>query len=185
MDGTAAQNAVEDSLGCHGSHVIVRIEAKPSTHLNLGLIDHVEHVLRSSGEPRKLQKRVVNVLIECAQNLYHHDVDMDFGGTTSIEVGKTAVGYCIVSSNQVRTEKLKLLKKRLSFIAEKSPAELRKLQLNVMQCDPESEKGAGLGLIDIARRSQNKVKYQLTTVSDELSQFTLQVTIPFGTDKAR
>lgn len=169
---------------CEYANVIVRMEAKPSTYLNLGLIEHVESVLRSSGEARRVQKRVVNVLIECAQNVFHHDPGAE-SGLTYIAIGKIPTGYCIVSSNQVRNEKLSLLKRRLSHIGRKSVDELRKLQMDVMQCDPESEKGAGLGLIDIARRSQNMIRYQLTTVSDELSEFTLQVTVPNSIQKAQ
>ena len=93
--------------------------------------------------------------------------------------------FFIQTRNAIKNENVKRIKDRLDHLNTLDKQQLRQLHKEVMQGEndnPES-KGAGLGLIEIARRATEPIGYTFEPVNDNLSSFTMYVVIEQGVSK--
>jgi len=148
----------------------------------LGVVEtKLDHVIDKS----ITKKKIYNVLVESLQNLYHHvdDLPGDFNSGLDIHFGIFVVSknneqYEIQTGNFIRNNKIKSLKERLDKIKSLSKDELKELYKFVLNNQKFSDKGGGgLGLIDIARRTDGNVDYQFKDYNPDFSFFTLNIKI--------
>jgi len=133
----------------------------------------------------KKKKRVYNILVECFQNLYHHIEEI--GDTEElIKHQKTALimikhedgVFMVRTGNFLDKEAIPSIKDKLDIVNKMSSEELRELYRDTLNNENRSEKGtAGLGFIDIARKSRNKLEYNFIDVTDRIGFFCLNVVI--------
>lgn len=129
-----------------------------------------------------IRKKIYNVMVECLQNLYHH-VDKISPSESEPKMGafilsKTNDGYRIATGNLVRNDKSAVIKEKIDKINSLSKEELKEFYKFVLNNQIFSEKGGGgLGLIDIARKTGNKLIYEFTPYNDEYSFFNLSVLV--------
>ena len=82
----------------------------------------------------------------------------------------------IFSSNVVDLSSYSILKDKLKDINEKDPDDLKKLYLEILKAGVFGEKGgAGLGLLQMARRSSNPIQYNFSPVNEESKLFQYQL----------
>ncbi|MDF2564028.1 MAG: hypothetical protein K0Q53_423 [Massilibacillus sp.] len=95
-----------------------------------------------------------------------------------VAIGKDAEGYFVSSGNMLTTTDVELLKDKLAVITSLDKIGLKKLYKEQIKktLDPEST-GAGLGLIDMARRASGKLQYSIQDIDEQLSFFTLKVQV--------
>ncbi|HOM90289.1 MAG TPA: SiaB family protein kinase, partial [Bacteroidia bacterium] len=87
-------------------------------------------------------------------------------------------GYRIITGNYIKKEESEDLKSKLEKINSMNTEELRAYYLETLSTTELSQKGgAGLGMIDIARKSGHKIVYSFDGVTDTVNFFTLEVTI--------
>lgn len=135
-------------------------------------------------EPNK-RKRVFKVLVECCQNLYHHieeieasDDELEQQKSALIIVKFKAGVFRITTGNFVRNDQIEELRAKLEIVNELNEDGLRELYRTKLQNEGRTMKGtAGLGLIDIARKSKNKLDYEIINVTESISFFCLSVVI--------
>ncbi|HCY00109.1 MAG TPA: hypothetical protein DG754_08225 [Bacteroidales bacterium] len=131
-----------------------------------------------------IRKRVFHIMIECLQNITKHSDDFDKDesqiGNGLFIVGQEKESFYVVTGNLVRNEKLKALEERLITINNADRNMLKKIFLKQMMEGSLNEKGgAGLGLIDIARKSGKKLFHHFVPYDNERHYFLFAVTIPF------
>jgi hypothetical protein len=148
----------------------------------LGVVESkLDHVIDKS----ITKKKIYNILVESLQNLYHHvddlpnlineSMDIHFGIFVISKVDDT---YQIRTGNFIINDKIQKLKERLEKIKSLSKEELKELYKFVLNNQKFSEKGGGgLGLIDIARRTDGRVEFEFDDFNDEYSFFSLNITI--------
>ena len=86
--------------------------------------------------------------------------------------------YKIVTGNLIATSHVKTLTKQLERINQMNKEELRQYYKDVMSNDKFSESGtAGLGFIDMARKTGQKLDYKFIEMDEEYSYFTFQIKI--------
>jgi len=134
--------------------------------------------------PTSIRKRVFHIMIECLQNITKHSDDYDKNdrqiGNGLFIVGQEKESFYVVTGNLVRNEKLKALEERLITINSADRNMLKKIFLKQMMEGNLNEKGgAGLGLIDIARKSGKKLFYHFVPYDNKRHYFLLAVTVPF------
>ncbi|HAF29336.1 MAG TPA: hypothetical protein DCG75_09850 [Bacteroidales bacterium] len=148
----------------------------------LGVVESkLDHVIDHS----ITKKKIYNILVESLQNLYHHVDDLPDRISDSMDIhfgifviSKMDEMYDIRTGNFIKNDKIKKLKERLDKIKSLSKDELKELYKFVLNNQKFSDKGGGgLGLIDIARRTDGKVDYEFDTYDDEYSFFSLNITI--------
>lgn len=134
--------------------------------------------------PTSIRKRVFHIMIECLQNITKHSDDYDENdrqiGNGLFIVGQEKDSFYIVTGNLVKNEKLKGLEDRINIVNNADPKELKQIFLKQMLEGSLNEKGgAGLGLIDIARKSGRKLFYHFVPYDNLRHYFLLAVSIPF------
>lgn len=135
--------------------------------------------------PVKKKKRVYNILVECFQNLYHHielithsDIDEMVQKTALVMVKQSDEVFMVRTGNFIDKRLIPELESRLEHVNSLDEEGLREMYRLKLGDDERSLKGtAGLGFIDIARKSKNKLEYAFVDVNDKMSFFCLNVLI--------
>ena len=149
------------------------------------VIDTVEDKMVEENEQSKLRKKVYNILVESLQNLYHHvdKVPEDFEDQTSEKFGLLVVkkvegGYKIITGNFVNSENIEKLEEKIKRINRSSHEEIKELYKFILNHQRISAKGGGgLGLVDIARKTGNKLEYTIKEYNDKYSFFYLDILV--------
>jgi hypothetical protein len=149
------------------------------------VLDTVEYKMVEVNEQSKLRKKVYNVLVESLQNLYHHvdKVPEDFEDQTAEKFGLLVVqkvenGYRIITGNFVHAENLEKLEEKIKRINRSSHEEIKELYKFILNHQRISAKGGGgLGLVDIARKTGNKLEYDFRKYNDKYSFFYLNILV--------
>jgi Family of unknown function (DUF6272) len=175
-------------LNMEQEDIILSFKGDISKDLLSSVYQIVEARMESDNEDPKRKKKLFQVLVECLQNLYNHmesfqvgmgDGATDHTGSAIFMVGRTKDGgYRIATGNYVLNSNADALKDRIDKINAMTPAELKAYYLERLGASELSEKGgAGLGIIEIARKSGNTMDYNFQKTSDKYSFFTLTVKI--------
>ncbi|MCG8411952.1 MAG: SiaB family protein kinase [Bacteroidales bacterium] len=147
----------------------------------LGVVEtKLNHVIEKSST----KKKIYNILVESLQNLYHHvddlpdslnNMDVHFG---IFIVARDGEDYNIRTGNFIKTEKVGKLKERFDKIKSLSKEELKELYRFVLNNQMFSEKGGGgLGLIDIAKRTDGRISYQFDKCDSDYSFFRMAIIV--------
>lgn len=125
------------------------------------------------GEVVKTQKKVYFVMVESLQNITRHqDVDQERNNQAFFVVQNKDGKYGMASGNVIENENIPSLKEKLDKINSLDAEALKAHYKDVLENTGLSDKGgAGLGLIEIARRSGGKLAYEFKTLSNSSSFF--------------
>lgn len=148
----------------------------------------MESRLDNAEEDVRKKKKFYHILVECLQNVYHHMESLQdelhretdaIGNSAIFIIGKSeTANYLIITGNFILNKKAEDLKSKLDKINAMEPEELRAYYLEKLNTTELSDKGgAGLGMIDIARKSGHKMNYNFDRISEKYSFFSLAVTI--------
>jgi len=128
-----------------------------------------------------VRRLVFHVIVECVQNITRHSDDYgeDSIGNGIFVVGERKDYYYIITGNVIQSHKVPRLERQLEMLNTKTNNELLKLHKSQMMDGELSEKGgAGLGLIDMVRKTGEKYIYQFLKLDTENHYFILKVTVP-------
>ncbi|MCX7954424.1 MAG: SiaB family protein kinase [Bacteroidales bacterium] len=138
-----------------------------------------ENKLEKQEESSKLKKRVYHILVEALQNVVRHqakDEKRNPFHDSLFLIQKIENRYVITTGNIVKTENIPFLQAFIDKINTLSKEELKEYYMKILEEGTFSEKGgAGLGLLDIARKSGNKLLYKFVPFSKDHSYFYLCV----------
>lgn len=166
----------------HKGDIIVAYKGTINADVIADTLGLVETKLDDLLEHNLVRKKLYNVLVECLQNLYHHvdsvktsESSQNFG---AFVLSKTDTGYRISTGNMVKSDKSDILKEKIDKINSLSKEELKDFYKFVLNNQTFSEKGGGgLGLIDMARKTGNRLEYQFSSYDQEFDFFNLNVLI--------
>jgi hypothetical protein len=147
------------------------------------LISLSEVNINNITELSKLKKKVSMLMAECFQNIVRHgepeiETENDFSYHYMFLTRNIGTAYYISSANLIENAKVAPLKEKLERINSLTESQLRNLYLDVLINDEMSAKGgAGLGIIEMARKSGHKLDFAFKALNDKFSYFYLQVSI--------
>jgi len=135
-----------------------------------------ESNLQNENVEKKIRKRVFFIIVEGLQNVTRHqssaDSDELAGYPGLFVVQYKPDGYYITTGNLIKTTHEKNITKLINKINNLNKEELKKYSLEKLGEGEFSDKGgAGLGLIEIARKSGNKLVYEFDKINDDYSFF--------------
>lgn len=164
------------------NHILLSFKGDITSELLTSILQIMESKLENLQEEPKVKKKVYNVLVECLQNLYHHmdevDVTSDRTRSAIFMIGKLDNKYTIITGNYIRVENVNGLDNRLKEINKLTPEELKEYYKKVLANGEMSAKGGGgLGMIDIARKTGQKLDYSFMPIDDKYSFFSLNIKI--------
>lgn len=142
-----------------------------------------ERNLDSSGEEGNIKRKVFNVMVEALQNIVKHSDELVDGQMRShaaiFLIGKEANRYTIMSGNPIRKSNVAGLEQKLNHINSLDKEGLKELYKEIIKNTTISEKGgAGLGFVDMARKSGEKLAFDFPEMSAEYCFFCLTVHVP-------
>jgi hypothetical protein len=137
-------------------------------------------------EKLMVRKKVYFIMVESLQNITRHqdleagsEEDFDQYGLFIIRRGK--FGYYITSANLVKNEHCQNLKEKLDMVNSKDSDELKAYSRQILANGEYSQKGgAGLGLIEIARKAGSKIKYAFVPTECGYTRFYQHVDVLFN-----
>ena len=163
--------------------VIVAYKGAISADVISNTLSLIESKLEETSEQTGIKKKLYNVLVESLQNLFHHVDAISSIGESEANFGafvlsKNEHGYRISTGNFIRSDKIKVLREKIDKINSLSKEELKDFYKFVLNNQSFSDKGGGgLGLIDIARKTGNKLDYNFYDYNKEFEFFNLNVFI--------
>src|SRR4030042_58400 len=180
--GFDIENYVKDQAK---NNVILFYKGNVDSDVINHVLDTVEDKMAEANEQAKLRKKVYNVLVESLQNLYHHvdKVPDDFEDQSSDKYGLLVVqkvdsGYKIITGNFVHADNVEKLEEKIKRINRSSHEEIKELYKFILNHQRISAKGGGgLGLVDIARKTGNKLDYSFKEYNDKYSFFYLNILV--------
>jgi hypothetical protein len=165
-------------------NIMLSFKGDMSTDLLTSILQLIENKLDRFGESPKVKKRMFNILVECLQNLYHHiekpplDPEGKEQPSVIVMIAKNLSGYSIITGNYILNNNAEVLKERLEQINEMTADEVKDLYKSVLADGKLSEKGGGgLGMIDIARKSGEKLDFGFIPFDNGSSFFSLNVKV--------
>lgn len=132
-------------------------------------------------DSKKIKKRVYFILVEGLQNITRHqeqNVKYEDYNEGFLAIQKKQSEFAITTGNLITNSSIEDLTTKLDQINSLNKDELKKYYRQILDNETFSQKGgAGLGLIEIARKSGSKIAYDFQKISDTHSYFYMQTKI--------
>lgn len=164
-------------------NLILVYEGEFTQEITKSVLAMAERNMDSMGEESSVKRKVFNVMVECLQNIVKHGegykVGEDYAYNAVFMIGKRGDEYIVVSGNPLDNKDIEKLKTRLDQVNSLDKEGLKQLYKNIIKSTSLSDKGgAGLGFVDMARKSGQKLEYDFVAIDNERSFFSLKTTIP-------
>lgn len=147
------------------------------------IIDLSEVYFSQNVELTKLRKRTSFLVAECFQNVVRHGSDTNSDQPNFLSSGSFLIRFrdnkCFIASrNAVPIAKVDDLQEKIQEINKHEKEKLKELYMNVLSKGSMNEKGgAGLGLIEMARKTENKLHYSFEKTNDAFCEFNLMLVL--------
>ena len=164
-------------------NLILVYEGEFTQDITKSVLAMAERNMESMGEESGIKRKVFNVMVECLQNICKHAESFDentYGKNTAIfMIGKHDSEYFITSGNPILSDKVADMSRKLEDINNLDKDGLKQLYKDIIKNGKLSSKGgAGLGFVDMARKSGKKLIFDFEPINEHLSFFSLKTTIP-------
>ena len=173
LDSLIAYGAISDDL-----KIIKSYEGRIDQDLVKSFTEDTERYfeLPENSHILKSGKKVFHVMVELLQNVCKHsEVEGDKEpniGQGSFVLCHNGDSYYVCIGNIAKIEDAKTITTRLDEFNNLDESELKVKYRELIKASRISEKGgAGLGLIDIIKKTKNKIEYQTNSIDKNLTYF--------------
>ena len=147
------------------------------------LLTLLKHKMVEKGIKIGFYKRILSVMIEALENIYkysdhyNHDPHILKNYIPTFSLERINQVYFIKTTNPIKNEDIPKLKEKLELINSKSTEELALLYRQTIMNGKFTDKGgAGLGLIEMAKITQNPIEFRFESINNEFSLYYLTLT---------
>jgi hypothetical protein len=139
----------------------------------------IEMFMLDSTDKKSTVKRMFSILVEGLQNIrLHGEKGKDGHQTSFFAIDQGTDTYKIALGNLIYSKHNKNIETRITEINKMTCEEVKGLYMEVLTNGIISNKGgAGLGFITMAMKSDKNLDYFFDEINDELSCFTLIITL--------
>jgi hypothetical protein len=124
------------------------------------------------------RKRLFMFVLESLQNVSRHSDRKEHAGMSLVVYSRVDGGYNVTTGNVISNSNIDDLRNRLNEINHLQPGEIRQVYRQMLSNSEFSSKGgAGLGLIEMAKKTGNKLDYDFQKLDDEKSYYILSKTV--------
>jgi len=156
--------------------------------ITVKFIDLSDFFIKNSGNLAKIKNKTSFLIVECFQNtIRHRDKEAKVEGHKDFfQINAWDNGVVLSSCNLVEQQHVEELSNKIIHINSLSPEELKKMHEEILVREEISAKGgAGLGLIDMARRTGKPLRYNLTSIKNGVSEFFIALEVLNPNEPAR
>jgi len=140
-----------------------------------------DNEMDKNAEEKSIRRKVYHSMIETLQNLNKHSDEIssrEHAGKGLFLVGKKDNQYYIITANKVVNCKMEGLKSAIEQVNCSTREELNEMyKKQLVEGKLSTKGGAGLGLIDIARKTEKKLAYEFLPLDHDNSFFIFKVEI--------
>lgn len=127
------------------------------------------------------RKRLFMFVLESLQNVSRHSQNTPHAHMSLVVYSKTGSGYTVTTGNVLPNQGISDLKVRLEEINKLETKEIRDVYRQMLSSSEFSSKGgAGLGLIEMAKKTGNKLDYDFVPLDNDYSYFILSKSVDSG-----
>jgi len=124
------------------------------------------------------RKRLFMFVLESLQNVSRHMDLSEHADMSLVVYSRNESGYTVTTGNVIHRDDEAGLREQLVFLNGLEKEELRELYRKKLGSNNLSEKGgAGLGLIEMAKRTGNKLDFDFIKIDDELQYFIISKSV--------
>jgi hypothetical protein len=141
------------------------------------LITEAENASLTNEDGVAQRKRMMNVLVEGLENVYHHSLPSHKEAAFALCV-RDSRGYRLAFGNAVPLAMAALITHRVGILNEMDEADLKEHYLKLLSNSARSEHGgAGLGLLTMARKSTRPLAIRTAKLSQEAAFLTMEARV--------
>ena len=183
LETTNLDFAYEFHHSMRSQQLILAYEGDMTQQLTKAFSSLAEESLDKEQEDERVKRKVFHVMVESLQNVARHSHDPDTGnpinpGSGIVLVGKATQAYFVTTGNIVANDRIDVLRDRLNHINSLEPDELKKYYKEKLRASRLSDKGgAGLGFIDMAKKTGSDIEFQFVPVNEHASFFVYRIQI--------
>tara|TARA_Y100001980_G_C14556896_1_gene352639 strand:- start:11820 stop:12407 length:588 start_codon:yes stop_codon:yes gene_type:complete len=171
----------------HDNNLILMYKGILTFDLLSAIIGSVERRINEFETERRVQKKFYSILTECIQNVYYH---LEDGTEKELPIESESVlvmisakpkYYKIKTSNHIPNTNVKPLIEKIEQINNLNKEELKELYKEALSNDSFSSKNtAGIGLMEIARKTDYKLEYNFEKINETHSSFNFEIKLARG-----
>ena len=148
-----------------------------SQALTTFMLETAKNQLEEKGEDSKVIRNMCLISIEQLQNVMSYSKNKDIcnsskyisPGVLVIGIDKDKNKYYVNSSNEIFSEDIEKVTKKINFINSMNKDELRKhLREKLRSAEDLHDRGAGVGFIEMAKRSSEKIEYDFEHIDGKV-----------------
>ena len=143
-----------------------------------------ERNLDSSGEDSGIKRKVFNVMVEALQNIVKHNSEQGLKAGSLISHSAIFMiscddnRYSVMTGNPIEKSRVTRLTENLNLLNSKDKEGLKEMYKEIIKNTQISDKGgAGLGFVDMARKSGEKLEFVFPEMNDTHDFFCLKINI--------
>jgi hypothetical protein len=172
------QTILSDEMISHGFPLVYK---GPLNHQTMKFFTRMaEEKISKRCSDSSIKRKIFHVMVEMLQNITRHSADYDERGSGNgiFVIGQRKNYYYIITANVVKSSEVRKLEDSIAKLNKLDKDALDELHKNKMRTGQLSSKGgAGLGLIDIIRKTGEKYNYQFLRLDERYHFFVLKSTI--------
>mgnify|MGYP002629003198 CR=1 FL=1 len=164
--------------------VLFEYEGKVDKEVLLNTLPEIETILDSLDVHRQKKRKIVNIAIETLQNLQLHSFPIEkntYNLPPLFIVAKDDNCITITIGNLMYSDEEAVLADKLHKINSLNDEEIKFLYGVIMKQTVvkfSTKGGAGLGLIDMKKKSGNALDFSFQPINEEVSYFSLKISVP-------
>lgn len=166
-------------------NIVLDFQGAISQDLVVGMAELLKNKFSQEFGSTNIVKKLFSIFIEMAQNIAIYSAERVYLDNRHGDVGAGIIvvteenkNYTITSGNLVKNKSISKIIEHCQRINRMEKGELRQFyKAQIKSSRVRGKKGAGVGLIDIARKSGNPIRYGVTQVDDINSFLVLSVKI--------
>ena len=144
---------------------------------SLPLITLIENEMKTESHRLAVRKKLFMFVLESIQNIIRHG-NRDHADMSMVTYARTDDGYSITTGNMIETDNVKELERRLVQINRSDEREIKSQYMQILNSSELSSKGgAGLGLLEMAIKTGNRLDYDFVPYDDKYTYFVLNKTV--------
>lgn len=165
--------------------IIFSFSGEVSQSIIAGIAENLEKKMESFKVKSAVTNRIFSVFIEQMQNIMKYSIDISDREELSPNIGISVIGfdrgldkYYISSGNLIKSEQAGAISDKIEKVNSLKRDELKRYYREVRRSGVDKHKdGAGLGFLEMAKKSSEPIEFLFERVDSKHTFFTLKTTI--------
>ena len=146
------------------------------------LLANAKNQLSKMNADLKIRKKIYSIMVECLENINRYNANQKEPEANQYHPlfiwGENETGFYIKCGNMIKASDVPPLMERLEGMKNLNKVELKaKYRKAILKSKVNKGSGAGLGIIDMAIKSDNQMSYAFKSIGPNTTFFTLNINV--------